>query len=130
MLFGTVEILSYVDGSEVVHVLVDELCNGDLSQVSVSFISDEPHSEDIAQGGRDEMWILANEQLEPSCKFFVRSHVYFLHDISRLCDGWKVRGPTPAVTASCPNETFQIHSKPPPGSDAVARLVSQHNSRW
>src|SRR5215813_13400129 len=29
---------------------------------------------------------------------------------------------TLAVTASCPNETFQIHSKPQPGSDAVARV--------
>src|SRR5215510_9104491 len=32
---------------------------------------------------------------------------------------------TPQRTASCPHAAFRLHSKPPPGSDAVARFVSQ-----
>jgi hypothetical protein len=32
---------------------------------------------------------------------------------------------TPKRTASCPHAAFQLHSKPQPGSDAVARVVGQ-----
>ena len=36
---------------------------------------------------------------------------------------------TPPVTASCPNETFQVHSNPQPGSDAVERVgYARHGS--
>jgi hypothetical protein len=36
---------------------------------------------------------------------------------------------TPKRTASCPHAAFQLHSKPQPGSDAVARVVYARHGR-
>jgi hypothetical protein len=37
---GTIQVLSDVDGSEIVHVLVDELSDGYLSKVAVRLVPD------------------------------------------------------------------------------------------
>ena len=39
---------------EVIHVLVDELGNRYLRQVSVRLVPNQPHREDVAQRGCDE----------------------------------------------------------------------------
>ena len=53
MLFGAVKIFSHMKRLEVIHVLVDEFRNRYLRQITVSFVPNQTHREDIAQRGGD-----------------------------------------------------------------------------
>ena len=45
---GSVKVLSHVDGSEIVHVLVDELRDRNFSEITMRLVSDQAHCEDVA----------------------------------------------------------------------------------
>ena len=66
VLLGAVEVFSRVNGFEIIHELVDELCNRNFRQIAMSFVSNQPHRENVAQRRGDQMWIFADEQLEVS----------------------------------------------------------------
>jgi hypothetical protein len=74
VLFGAVQVFADMNGFEVVHVLIYELCDRDLSQITVGLVANESHREDVAQRRRDEMRILPDQQLEASGEFFVGRH--------------------------------------------------------
>ena len=59
---------------EVIHELVHELRNRDFRQVTMRLVPNQPHREDVAQRGRDEMRILADEQLQAGGKILVGRH--------------------------------------------------------
>jgi hypothetical protein len=54
--------------------LVDEFGNPYLCQVSVRFVPNESHCEDVAQRGCDEVGVLADEQFEPSREILICTH--------------------------------------------------------
>jgi len=56
---------------EVIHVLIDEFRNGDLRQVAVRLVADEPHRENVAQGRSNEVRILADKKLQTTGEVFV-----------------------------------------------------------
>lgn len=74
MLFGAVKVFSNMKRLEVIHVLIDELSNRYLRQITMSFIPNQPHREDVAQRGCDELRILANQQFQPRCKILICAH--------------------------------------------------------
>jgi hypothetical protein len=74
MLFGAVKVFSDMKRLEVIHILVDELRNRYLRQITMSFIPNQPHCEDIAQRGCDELRIFANQQFQPGCKILICAH--------------------------------------------------------
>lgn len=51
-----------MDGPEIIHVLVDEFGYGNLSEIAVGLVPDEPHREDVAECGGDQGGMLANQQ--------------------------------------------------------------------
>jgi hypothetical protein len=71
VLLGAVKVFSRVNGFEIIHELVDKLCNRDLRQIAMRFISNQPHRENIAQRRGDQMRIFADEQLEVSGEIFI-----------------------------------------------------------
>src|SRR5580765_8717674 len=58
-------------GFKIVHVLINELCNRDFCQITMSFISDQPHRENVAQCRGNQMRVFTDEQLEPGRKILV-----------------------------------------------------------
>jgi hypothetical protein len=60
-----------MDGFEVIHVLVDEFRNRNLRQITMRFISNQPHRENIAQRRGNQMRIFADEQLEASSEILI-----------------------------------------------------------
>jgi hypothetical protein len=56
---------------EVIHVLVDEFRNRNLRQITMRFVSNQPHRENVAQRRGDQMRILADEQFEPRREIFI-----------------------------------------------------------
>jgi hypothetical protein len=60
--------------------LVDELGYGNFGKVAVGLVADETHREDVAQGDCDEVRMLADQQLEPTCEVFIWRlfHIGFL----------------------------------------------------
>jgi hypothetical protein len=66
-----------VDRLEVVHVLVDEFDYGNLCRVAVSFVTNKPYSEDVAQSSYNQIWILANRRLESDCKLLYGVVYYY-----------------------------------------------------
>ncbi len=61
-----------VHGAEVIHVLINEFGYGDLRQIAVRLVADEPHGEDVTECDYDEIRVLADEEFESRCEVFVR----------------------------------------------------------
>jgi hypothetical protein len=66
-----------MDRAEIVHVLVDEFGNGDFGEVTVGLVADESHCKYVTQGGSDKVRMLADEQLEPTCKVLIWRQFHF-----------------------------------------------------
>ena len=65
MRLGSIEILADMYRSEIVHVLINELGNGNLSKIAVRLVADKSHCKDVAQRGRDQVGVLAHKKLQP-----------------------------------------------------------------
>jgi hypothetical protein len=59
---------------EVIHILVDEFRNRYFRQISMRFVPNQSHREDVAQRSCDEVRVLANQQFEPSRKILICTH--------------------------------------------------------
>ena len=59
--FGAIQIFSYMYRTKIVHILIDKLSNCDFSKISVCFISDQSHREDVAERRSDKSRSLPNQ---------------------------------------------------------------------
>jgi hypothetical protein len=66
---------------EVIHELIDEFSNRYFRQVPMRFVPNEPHCENIAQRGCDEVRVLADQQFQPSCKILISTHASMKREI-------------------------------------------------
>jgi hypothetical protein len=69
---SSIQIFSDMHRAKIVHVLVDKLCNRDFGEITVCFVPDEAHRENIAQRRSDEVGVFADQELQPRREIFVR----------------------------------------------------------
>ena len=74
MRFGAIELFTYMGGFKIIHILIDKFCNGDFRQITMRFIANESHRENVTQSRCDEMRILRDQQFEALSKIFVGCH--------------------------------------------------------
>jgi hypothetical protein len=107
------EVLTHMDGLEVIHELVDELRDGYFCEVAVSFVPNEPHRKDVAQCNRNEIGILADKETKASYKIlesFLASYesLLGLHLVGRNYHTSARGAPSPADSLMSRHHLFKF----------------------